>query len=90
MKSYRRQAKNFSATARCIKRIFGPLQGVPGDFLSNFENSLISAQYTGRSLQLEEIIERAGSTIEQLNVKRWNALVLYASGVNRIWSSSFL
>ncbi|MFL2854911.1 MAG: MotA/TolQ/ExbB proton channel family protein [Pseudohongiellaceae bacterium] len=51
-----------------LNELFGTLQGVAGDFLSNFENSLISAQYTGRSLQLEEIIERAGSTIEQLNV----------------------
>tara|TARA_B100000029_G_scaffold396895_2_gene395026 strand:+ start:1231 stop:2619 length:1389 start_codon:yes stop_codon:yes gene_type:complete len=52
-----------------LNELFGTLQGVAGDFLSNFENSLISAQYTGRSLQLEEIIERAGSTIEQLNVE---------------------
>ena len=52
-----------------LNELFGTLQGVAGDFLSNFENSLISAQYTGRSMQLEEIIERAGSTIEQLNVE---------------------
>ena len=52
-----------------LNELFGTLQGGAGDFLSNFENSLISAQYTGRSLQLEEIIERAGSTIEQLNVE---------------------
>ena len=52
-----------------LNELFGTLQGVAGDFLSNFENSLISAQYTGRSDQLEEIIERAGSTIEQLNVE---------------------
>ncbi|MDD9891722.1 MAG: MotA/TolQ/ExbB proton channel family protein [Gammaproteobacteria bacterium] len=52
-----------------LNELFGTLQGVAGDFLSNFQNSLISAQYTGRSGQLEEIIERAGSTIEQLNVE---------------------
>ncbi|NKB31703.1 MAG: energy transducer TonB [Pseudomonadales bacterium] len=51
-----------------LNELFGTLQGVAGDFLSNFQNSLISAQHTGRSAQLEEIIERAGSTVEQLNV----------------------
>lgn len=51
-----------------LNELFGTLQGVAGDFLSNFQNSMISAQYTGRSEQLEEIIDRAGSTIEQLNV----------------------
>lgn len=52
-----------------LNELFGTLQGVAGDFLSNFENSLISAQYQGRTGALEEIIERAGSTIEQLNVE---------------------
>jgi biopolymer transport protein ExbB len=51
-----------------LNELFGTLQGVAGDFLSNFQNSLISAQYPGRSTQLEEIIERAGSSIEQLNI----------------------
>ena len=51
-----------------LNELFGTLQGVAGDFLSNFQNSLISAQYPGRTEQLEEIIERAGSTIEQLNI----------------------
>ncbi|HAC86409.1 MAG TPA: energy transducer TonB [Gammaproteobacteria bacterium] len=51
-----------------LNELFGTLQGVAGDFLSNFQNSLISAQFTGRAEQLEEIIERAGSTIEQLNI----------------------
>lgn len=51
-----------------LNELFGTLQGVAGDFLSNFQNSLISAQYPGRSEELEEIIERAGSTIEQLNI----------------------
>ncbi|MBL6805556.1 MAG: energy transducer TonB, partial [Pseudomonadales bacterium] len=31
-----------------LNELFGTLQGVAGDFLSNFENSLISAQYPGR------------------------------------------
>lgn len=52
-----------------LNELFGTLQGVAGDFLSNFQNSLISAQYEGRTEALEEIIERAGSTIEQLNVE---------------------
>jgi len=51
-----------------LNELFGTLQGVAGDFLSNFQNSLISAQFAGRAEQLEEIIERAGSTIEQLNI----------------------
>ena len=51
-----------------LNELFGTLQGVAGDFLSNFQNSLISAQYPGRADELEVIIERAGSTIEQLNI----------------------
>lgn len=51
-----------------LRELFGTLQGVAGDFLSNFQNSLISAQYPGRSEELEAIIDRAGSTIEQLNI----------------------
>ncbi len=52
-----------------LNELFGTLQGVAGDFLSNFQGSLISAQYPGRSEELELIIERAGSTIEQLNIE---------------------
>ena len=51
-----------------LNELFGTLQGVAGDFLSNFQNSLISAQYPGRSDELDAIIERAGSTVEQLNI----------------------
>ena len=51
-----------------LNELFGTLQGVAGDFLSTFEDSLISAQYPGRSAAIEEFIEKAGSTIEQLNV----------------------
>lgn len=51
-----------------LNELFGTLQGVAGDFLSNFQDSLISAQYPGRSAELERIIDRAGSTIEQLNI----------------------
>ncbi len=51
-----------------LNELFGTLQGVAGDFLSNFQNSLISAQYPGRSAELEAIIDRAGSTVEQLNI----------------------
>ena len=52
-----------------LNELFGTLQGVAGDFLSNFQNSLISSQHSGRAGQLEEIIARAGSTVEQLNVE---------------------
>ena len=51
-----------------LNELFGTLQGVAGDFLSNFQDSLISAQYPGRAAELEQIIARAGSTIEQLNI----------------------
>lgn len=51
-----------------LNELFGTLQGVAGDFLSNFQDSLISAQYPGRTDELEVIIDRAGSTIEQLNI----------------------
>lgn len=50
-----------------LNELFGTLQGVAGDFLSTFEDSLISAQYPGRSEYVEGFIEKAGSTIEQLN-----------------------
>jgi biopolymer transport protein ExbB len=50
-----------------LNELFGTLQGVAGDFLSNFENSLISAQFPGRSEFIEGFIAKAGSTIEQLN-----------------------
>ena len=51
-----------------LNELFGTLQGVAGDFLSNFENSLISAQYPGRSEYIEGFIAKAGSTIEQLDI----------------------
>ena len=50
-----------------LNELFGTLQGVAGDFLSNFQDSLISA-VSGRTGELEVIIERAGSSIEQLNI----------------------
>ena len=51
-----------------LNELFGTLQGVAGDFLSNFQNSLISAQFPGRSEEIEGFIEKAGSTIDQLNI----------------------
>ncbi len=50
-----------------LNELFGTLQGVAGDFLSTFDDSLISAQFPGRSEFVEGFIEKAGSTIEQLN-----------------------
>lgn len=49
-----------------LNELFGTLQGVAGDFLSTFQNSLISAQYPGRSEAVEAFIEKAGSSINQL------------------------
>lgn len=51
-----------------LNELFGTLQGVAGDFLSNFENSLISAQFPGRSEFIEDFIATAGSTIDQLQI----------------------
>jgi biopolymer transport protein ExbB len=56
-----------------LNELFGTLQGVAGDFLSNFENSLISAQYPGRSEYIEGFIEKAGSTIDQLTCLKSSA-----------------
>ncbi len=60
-----------------LNELFGTLQGVAGDFLSTFENSLISAQYPGRSEALEGIIEKAGSTIAQLEIEEMEQFWLF-------------
>jgi biopolymer transport protein ExbB len=60
-----------------LNELFGTLQGVAGDFLSTFEDSLISAQYPGRSDAVESFIEKAGSTIEQLNVSEIETFWFY-------------
>ena len=51
-----------------LNELFGTLQGVAGDFLSTFQNSLISAQYPGRVEAVTDFIEKAGSTINQLEI----------------------
>jgi biopolymer transport protein ExbB len=51
-----------------LNELFGTLQGVAGDFMSTFQNSLISAQYPGRTDYLEDFINKAGSTTEQLAI----------------------
>ena len=51
-----------------LNELFGTLQGVAGDFLSTFQNSLISAQYPGRVEAVSDFIEKAGSTIHQLEI----------------------
>lgn len=60
-----------------LNELFGTLQGVAGDFLSTFENSLISAQFPGRSEAIEVFIEKAGSTIEQLDVSEIETFWFY-------------
>ncbi|MDE0507745.1 MAG: energy transducer TonB, partial [Gammaproteobacteria bacterium] len=60
-----------------LNELFGTLQGVAGDFLSTFENSLISAQYPGRSQAVEGFIEKAGSTIAQLEVEEMEQFWFY-------------
>ena len=51
-----------------LNELFGTLQGVAGDFMGTFTNSLVSAQYPGRVQFLESFIETAGSTTEQLEI----------------------
>ena len=51
-----------------LNELFGTLQGVAGDFMSNFEDSLISAQYPGRPEYINDFIEKAGSTTDQLAI----------------------
>jgi biopolymer transport protein ExbB len=51
-----------------LNELFGTLQGVAGDFMSTFEDSLISAQYPGRTDTIEAFIEKAGSTTAQLAI----------------------
>lgn len=60
-----------------LNELFGTLQGVAGDFLSTFQDSLISAQYPGRSEAVEGFIEKAGSTIEQLDVQEIETFWFY-------------
>jgi len=51
-----------------LNELFGTLQGVAGDFQSIFEDSLISAQYPGRTEYIDSFIEKAGSTTAQLAI----------------------
>lgn len=60
-----------------LNELFGTLQGVAGDFLSTFENSLISAQYPGRSEALEGFIEKASSSIDQLEPEEMERFWFY-------------
>ena len=60
-----------------LNELFGTLQGVAGDFLSTFENSLVSAQYQGRSEAVEGFIEKAGSTIAQLEIEEMERFWFY-------------
>ena len=52
-----------------LNELFGTVQGVAGDFLSTFEDSLITAQYPDRTAAMEDFIEKAGSTTEQVNIE---------------------
>ena len=58
-----------------LNELFGTVQGVAGDFLSTFEDSLITAQYSTRTQELEDFIELVGSTTEQVNIE----------GIERFW-----
>ena len=63
-----------------LNELFGTLQGVAGDFLSNFENSLISAQYPGRSEFIEGFIDKSRQHHRAVESRRNRALlVLHAT-----------
>jgi biopolymer transport protein ExbB len=51
-----------------LNELLGTIQGVAGDFRGVFENSLISAQYPGRSEFLDNFITRVASDTEQVRV----------------------
>ena len=51
-----------------LNELLGTIQGVAGDFRGIFENSLISAQYPGRTQFLDEFIDRVASDTQQVRV----------------------
>ncbi len=51
-----------------LNELLGTIQGVAGDLRSNFQNSLISAQYDGREEFLDSFIERVASDTEQVRI----------------------
>src|SRR5690554_2596036 len=51
-----------------LNELLGTIQGVAGDFRGIFENSLVSAQYTGRTEFLDEFIERVSSDTQQVRI----------------------
>lgn len=51
-----------------LNELLGTIQGVAGDFRGIFENSLISAQYPGRTEFLDEFIDRVASDTQQVRV----------------------
>lgn len=52
-----------------LKELFGVLQQVANDASSNFNNSVISAQYPGRAEQLSELAERMGSSSKLASIE---------------------
>ena len=52
-----------------LKELFGVLQQVANDASSNFNNSVISAQYPGRAEQLDELAERMGSSSKLASIE---------------------
>jgi len=51
-----------------LNELLGTIQGVAGDLRSNFQNSLISAQFDGREEFLDSFIERVASDTEQVRI----------------------
>ncbi|MBL4856463.1 MAG: MotA/TolQ/ExbB proton channel family protein [Idiomarina sp.] len=52
-----------------LKELFGVLQQVANDASSNFDNSVISAQYPGRAENLSELAERMGSSSKLASIE---------------------
>nr|WP_237738507.1 MotA/TolQ/ExbB proton channel family protein [Idiomarina xiamenensis] len=61
-----------------LKELFGVLQQVANDAASQFQNSVISAQYPGRSEQLTQLAEKMGSSSKLASIEEieqvWFAL----------------
>ncbi|MDV6315689.1 MotA/TolQ/ExbB proton channel family protein [Idiomarina sp. HP20-50] len=52
-----------------LKELFGVLQQVASDAASNFENSVISAQYPGRAERMSQLAEQMGSSSKMASIE---------------------
>ena len=58
-----------------LKELFGVLQQVSGDMKGKFQNSIISAQYSGRDVFLDELAQKMGKSSKLASVEE----------IERVW-----